>query len=32
MDENSIFYNNRSQAYLYMDDLEAALEDCNKAL
>ncbi|CAD8077509.1 unnamed protein product [Paramecium sonneborni] len=32
MEENPIYYNNRSQAYFYMDDLELALQDCNRAL
>ncbi|CAD8056186.1 unnamed protein product [Paramecium primaurelia] len=32
LEENPIFYNNRSQAYLQTDELELALQDCNKAL
>ncbi|CAD8063827.1 unnamed protein product [Paramecium primaurelia] len=31
-EENPICYNNRAQAYFYTDELELALEDCNKAL
>ncbi|CAD8065890.1 unnamed protein product [Paramecium primaurelia] len=32
IEENPIYFNNRSQAYFYSDDLELALQDCNKAL
>ncbi|CAD8078258.1 unnamed protein product [Paramecium sonneborni] len=32
IEENPIYYNNRSQAYFYMDDLELALQDCNRAV
>ncbi|CAD8159503.1 unnamed protein product [Paramecium pentaurelia] len=32
IEENPIYFNNRSQAYFYLDDLELALQDCNRAL
>ncbi|CAD8091297.1 unnamed protein product [Paramecium sonneborni] len=32
LEENPIYYNNRSQAYFQTEELELALFDCNKAL